>query len=110
MAQEQLVGGWDDYINVFLKADDVKSQNDEYVCIKIEEVVFDDKKNLRLTLERVPDKFLFDLNKTNLDFIKSKGIKHPKEIVGKRLKFRKVTVTNPTSKKEVEGLRIDAIN
>ena len=103
------VSGWDKYIKNFLKAEDVASVEDEYVCFGIEEVEFDEGKSLRLHLERDPDKYLFDLNKTNSVFVKNSKIKHPKEIIGKKLKFDKVKVFNPKLKKEVDGLRIISI-
>lgn len=110
MENQNEVGGWDKYINNFLRAEDVISDEEEYVCVKIEEVEFDDRKSLRLHLEREPDKYLFDLNKVNAIFIKKSGIiEHPKDLVGKKLKFDKVKVYNPTLKKEVDGLRIISI-
>lgn len=103
------VGSWDNYINNFLKANDVESVKDEFVCIGVQEVSFDAGKTLRLTLERSPIKYLFDLNKTNSVFIKKDGIVHPLDLVGKKLKFDKVKVFNPQLKKEVDGLRIISI-
>ena len=103
------VGSWDNYINNFLKAEDVGSVEEEYVCIGVQEVSFDDSKTLRLTLEKAPIKYLFDLNKTNSVFVKNNGIKHPLDIVGKKVKFDKVKVFNPQLKKEVDGLRIISI-
>jgi len=109
MTENQSVGGWDKYINNFLKAEDVLSVEDEYVCINIIEVNFDEKKTLRLSLERDPDKYLFDLNKSNAVFVKQSNIKHPKDLIGKKLTFEKIKVYNPSLKKEVDGLRINSI-
>lgn len=107
MEEQKSVGGWDSYINNFLKASDVESENTEFVCIQVEQVSFGDSEtSLRLHLERSPDKFLFDLNKTNAVFLKTAGIKHPTEIVGKKIYFNKVKVMNPQTKKEIDGLRI----
>lgn len=107
MEENKSVGGWDSYINNFLKADDVTSEEDGYVCTKVESVSFKESEtSLRLNLERSPDKFLFDLNKTNAVFVKESGIKHPTEIVGKKIYFKKVKVMNPQTKTEVDGLRI----
>ena len=110
MEEQKSVGGWDSYINNFLKADDVESKDTEYVCIEVEQVSFNKSEtSLRLHLERSPDKFLFDLNKTNAVFLKTAGIKHPKEIVGKKIYFEKVRAMNPQTKKEVDALRIHKV-
>ena len=110
MEEQKSVGGWESYINNFLKADDVKSEEEAFACVNAEEVSFGNETSVRLHLERSPDKFLFDLNKTNAVFLKDDcKIKHPKEIVGKKLYFTKVKVMNPQTKKEVDGLRINKL-
>jgi len=106
METQSEVGSWDNYIKNFLKVEDVENETDGFVCISVEEVEFDGDKSLRLRLDRDPNKYLFDLNKTNASFIKTSGIKSPKDIVGKILYFKKVKVFNPQTKKEVDGLRI----
>ena len=103
------VGGFDKYINNFLKAEDVVSVEDEYVCVNVTEANFDGKASIRLDLQRSPDKYIFDLNKSNAVFVKNAGLKHPKELIGKKLTFEKVRVFNPSLKKEVDGLRIKSI-
>jgi len=101
------VGSWDQYIKNFLKADDVTSVEDEYVCIAVEEADYDGEKSVRLHLERSPNKYLFDLNKTNAVFVKNANIKHPKDLIGKKLRFDKVKAFSPKAKTEVDSLRIN---
>lgn len=100
------IKGWDGYITNFLKSDDVK-ENDWFAIVHVESVLGDrDDERLRLHLENSPNKYVFDLNKTNTVWLKEQRIGHPKELVGKKIQFRKVMVNNPQSKKEVESLRI----
>jgi len=52
---------------------------------------------------------LFDLNKTNAVFVKNANIKHPKDLIGKKLRFDKVKAFSPKAKTEVDSLRINKI-
>lgn len=110
MEEQKSVGEWDSYISNFLKASDVPSEDTPFVVISAEEVTNRDEKSIRLHLETSEIKYIFDLNKTNAVFLKDNGIKHPKDVVGKKLYFKKVNVQNPQTKKEVEGLRITKID
>jgi len=104
------IGDWETYIsNSFLKADNVENTDDKFLVKSIEEVIDErDKKTkvVRLHLAIDDKKFMFDLNKTNATFLKTNGITHPKELVGKLLQFVKVKVRNPTTNIEVDSLRI----
>lgn len=106
MEEQKSVGEWDSYISNFLKAVDVTSEDQSFVVVSAEEVDNRDEKTIRLHLETDQIKYAFDLNKTNAVFLKDNGIKHPKEVIEKKLYFKKVNVQNPQTKKEVEGLRI----
>lgn len=109
MEEQKSVGEWDSYISNFLKSTDVPSEDTPYVVVSMEEVENKGDKAIRLHLENSEIRYLFDLNKTNAVFLKENGIKHPKDVIGKKIFFRKVMTTNPTTKKEVEGLRISKI-
>ena len=110
MTETQEVGGWDSYLNNFLKAANVKDETQEFVCFSLEESKNDGEKVLRLHVEALGEKFLFDLNKSNTALLKnSEGINHPKDVVGKKITFNKVMAMNPTLKKEVESLRIKEV-
>ena len=105
------ISDWGDYINEsFLKAADVKGPEQVFAVVNIEEVGDIDSKTLRLTLESSGSKYLLDLNKTNSVFLKNNGISHPNAVVGKKISFKKVIVVNPSTHKEVEGLRIASVN
>lgn len=101
---------WDEYLEVFLKADEVENEKDPFVVIEVLEHKFDKEKktkNLRLSLEKKGKKYLFDLNKTNMIFLMEEAkLEYPDDILGKILCFKKVLVNNPSTKKEVEALRI----
>lgn len=102
---------WDDFVSgTFLKPINVDSEKDAFVVIAID--VFernDGTSNPRLTLERNTKEFEFDLNKTNAVFLKNNGIASPKQVVGKKLYFKKALVRNPKTNQEVEGLRISKV-
>ena len=92
----------------FLSASEVKSEDQEFVCVNVEL----DAENNRpcLLLESGDLKAKFTLNVTNSNFVKNAGISSPKAIIGKKIQFKKVMVNNPQTRKEVEGLRIKSIN
>ena len=111
--KNQQLDSWDNFTSGnFLKASDVSSENDAYACTGIETTEVLDKKTklprqvLRVALERNGKEFEFDLNKTNAKKLKDLGMKAPKEVIGKKLYFKKALVRNPDTNIEVEGLRI----
>jgi len=96
---------WDGILKNYLKADNLKEPKEKFVCIGL----FIQDKDMDLELEKEDNKYIFSLNVTNKLFLKNNGIKAPKDVVGKVLTLKKVLATNPTTKKEVESLRIDHI-
>ena len=106
MEEQKSVGEWDSYISNFLKHTDVTSEDQIFVVVSAEEVDNRDEKSVRLHLETDQIKYIFDLNKTNAVFLKDNGIKHPKEVIGKKLCFKIVQARNPQLNKEVPSLRI----
>ena len=100
---------WDDFIaGNFLKAINVDSDKDDFVVTEVSQYTDtkDNSRRPRLTLERNEIEYNFDLNKTNSVILKEKGVTNPKALLGAKLYFKKVLVRNPTTKAEVEGLRI----
>lgn len=99
---------WESFCGAnFLKTEHVTNDLDAFVVIGAE--IFDDEENSpkpRLTLEKAGNHFLFDLNVTNSNFCKNNGIASPKQLIGKKMYFKKVLVNSPKTKKEVESLRI----
>ena len=85
---------WDKYTcGSFLKADDITSPDDPYVCIDIYEVEEDSgDERLRIEIER-----------------KELGLKTPKEVVGKMIYFVTPLGWNPSDKKEQPVVRISKI-
>lgn len=106
-AQEQL-DSWDNFVSgTFLKPINVNNDKEAFVVIGV--AIFeaeDGTQRPRLTLERNEKEFEFDLNKTNAVFLKNSGIGSPKELIGKKIYFKKVLVRNPKTNQEVESLRI----
>jgi hypothetical protein len=101
------LSSWDDFVNgTFLKAINIRSPEDGYICIHITKIIEGETKRLRLTLEREEQEYEFDLNKTNAKKTVELGIKKPSDLLEKKLFFKKVLVRNPKTNQEVEGLRI----
>lgn len=98
---------WDNYISgTFLKAIDVNSDQDAFICTEVAESDREGVKQIRLTLERNAKEYELDLNKTNAKKLKELGLASPKATIGKKLFFKKALVRNPKTNQEVEGLRI----
>lgn len=106
MEEQKNVGEWNSYISNFLKYTDIQSEDQPFVVVIAEEVDNRGEKAIRLHLETNQIRYILDLNKTNAVFLKDNGIKHPKDVIGKKLFFKIVQVQNPQLKKEVPGLRI----
>ena len=105
--EKEQLDSWDGFISGnFLKAVDVDSQEDAYACVGVELVDRDGVGQVRLNLQRNEKDADFDLNKTNAKKLKELGIETPKNVIGKKIYFKKVLVRNPQTNAEVEGLRI----
>ena len=107
MTQENL-DNWDGFLGAnFLMAEHVRDENHEFVCVKVD---LDNENNRPLLfLESEDLKKMFSLNVTNSKFCKKENIKSPKDLIDKKLTFRKVVVTSPKTKEEVDSLRIKTI-
>ena len=106
--KDNMLDDWGSFTSgTFLKALNVKSEQDPFVCtnVAINETK-EGQTRLRLTLENNGLDYDFDLNMTNSNKLKELGVKRPKECIGKIIYFKKVLVTDPKTRKEVEGLRI----
>ena len=107
MEQKDL-NSWNGFIGSnFLKAEDLDDLNKIFVCKNVELDTENERPLLVLESEGVTSKF--SLNVTNSNFIKNLGIKSPKEMIGKKIKFKIVKAYSPTAKKEVDSLRIEKI-
>lgn len=98
---------WNDYTGKsWLKAEEVKGEDQAFVCVGIEVSEEDNRPVLELEFEK--DRFFFSLNVTNSNKCKE-FVSTPKDLVGKKIYFKKALVTSPSTKKEVETLRIKNI-
>lgn len=102
---DNTLDSWDKFSSNFIKASDVSSENDAYVCIGVEQTE-DDQPKIRTTLERNEKEFTFDLNKTNINKLKELNLKSPKALIGKKIYFKKALARNPKTNLEVDSLRI----
>ncbi len=93
---------WDGLLKNFLKAENLKEQEEAFACVGVNV----SGQDMDLELERDEVKFIFSLNVTNKVFLKDHGINAPKEVIGKKVTLKKVLATNPTTRKEVDSLRI----
>ena len=109
MEKEQTLNSWDGFLGSnFLGTDDVKTENDIFVCIKVEL----DTENQRpmLVLEKEGVTYKMSLNVTNAKFLFEEcNIKSPSDLVGKKISFRKTMAFSPNAKKDVPTLRISKI-
>ena len=102
---ENDLNNWDGFLGSnWLSVDDVKSETDPFVCIKMEL----DTENVRpmLVLEKENVEYKISLNVTNANFVKDQGVKSPKDLIGKKVFFRKTLAFSPSAKKDVPTLRI----
>ena len=104
--QQTAKDSWDGLLTNYLKADNLHSQEETFACIGVSV----EDKEMNLELERNGEKFIFSLNVTNKVFLKNSGINAPKEVIGKKITVKKVLATNPSTKKEVDALRISKVD
>lgn len=110
---KNLLDSWDNFTSSnFLKASQVTNENQAFVCTNIEIIEDKDTKSIRprLTLENNQIEYDLDLNKTNSSKVKELGIHTPRQLIGKKIYFKKVLVRDPKKNMEVEGLRICKID
>jgi len=97
---------WDGILVNYLKAENLKLQEEKFVCLGVAVKI----KEIELELEQGTERYVFSLNVTNKLYLKNNGLAAPKEVIGKTLTLKKVLATNPQTKKEVESLRICGID
>lgn len=100
---------WDGLLSNYLKAEDLKEYTGHLVCTDVD--VFSDEKDeakMDIEVEVNGRSKIWGLNKTNRNKLKELGLEKPKLLIGKKITYKKVTVTNPQTKKEVDSLRIIA--
>ena len=106
---ETSIESWDGLLaNPFLKAENIEGNTGDIVVLDVGIVSRDEesKPQASLTVEYKETRYRFDLNVTNTKFLRENGIETPKEMIGKIITLNKVKVNNPTTGKEVDGLRI----
>ncbi len=103
------IDSWDGFTGTnWVKADVVKSESDAFVCVNTE---LEDKDNPQplLTLQHNEEEYKFTLNVSNSKKCKELKITKPADLIGKKLYFKKILVRDPSTNKEVDGLRIHKI-
>ena len=99
---------WDDYAGEWIKAEFVKEVPAKIPCVDIKGIVEDGKNKLIAEIEYNNRTWSFDLNKTNQNFIRSKGIM-PKDLIGRVFVCEKIKVRNPTTNSMQDSLIITDI-
>lgn len=105
--ENKSLDSWNGFIGTeYLKANDLKD-NQVFVCVDVQM----DNENDRpvLILESDGDTKHFSLNVTNSNFLRENNVNTPREVIGKRISFRKTKAYSPKEKKEVDTLRINKI-
>ena len=100
---------WDAFTGNYLRAEDVKSKDDVYVCVNATEELFDEKKKVKLTLERNEIPKDFTLNATNIKAIRDLGFESPKSVIGCKICFDTVKQRNPNTNTMVDSLLIRSV-
>jgi len=108
MEQNNLLNSWDAFTGGVLKAQDVRSDKDEYIIIQLSHDEQDGRTKLVLTLERNKVQKQFYLNATNTKILRDKT-KTPQELVGKVITFSKMKVNNPQTGAVQDSLVIDSV-
>ena len=96
---------WDDFSGEYLKTDIIKEYPVTLVPVDIESEMRDERPKMVITVNYNKKDWKMELNKTNQNFIRSRGIK-PKEIIGKKLTFETHKVRNPASNSMVDSFLI----
>lgn len=101
-----LEDSWDKYTGKqWIKAEQVTSEDQPFVVLSVD---VDENDRPLLELQSGEVKGAFTVNVTNALKLKE-HISSPKQLVGKKIFFRKVAVTNPQTKKEVDSLRVQRV-
>lgn len=101
-----LEDSWDKYTGkAWLKAEQVQDENQAFVVLSVD---VDENERPLLELQSGEIKGSFSVNVTNACKLKE-YTNSPKNLIGKKLFFRKVVVTSPTTKKEVDTLRVTKV-
>ena len=102
---------WDKFSgNAFIKSSDIANENDPVVVIGCNEITNKEgKQKIQWTLEKAGKQFKKDLISADIKACKQFNISSPLDTIGKKVYFRKVLVTSPKTKTEVESLRISKI-
>ncbi len=98
MTGNENLDSWDGFLGSnWLSVDDVKSEEDAFICVKVEL----DTENVRpmLVLEKDEIEYKISLNVTNANFVKDEGLTSPKDLIGKKIFFRKSMAFSPSAKK-----------
>jgi len=104
------VDTWEAFGSKYLKAEDVANNTDRYVIVAADSKNEDGKNKVIFTVERNGFEKLFGCNATNEQAVRWASPKGPKYAIGREVVFNKVKTTNPTTKQEVDGLRIQFIH
>ncbi len=97
---------WEPFSGEYLKAVDVKSENEKYVIKALDDTENNGRRQLTLILEHEGNTKKFGLNMSNQQTLQLSGAGCPKDLIGQVISFTKVQANNPATKQMVESLRI----
>lgn len=102
--EQPSLDAWDDFAGSYLKPDLVKEFPVSLPVVNVSSSFTDDGRPLlEIVTEYNGKDWNLNLNKTNQSFLRSKGIKSPKAIIGKLLVFEKMKVRNPSTNSMVDS-------
>lgn len=98
---------WDDFMDTYFKADHVGDlKKATYVVSVSSGISPKGKPQLICNVNYNGNKFLWDVNVTNMRALRKLGVKEPKDLENKNLYFEKVRVRNPSTGEQCDSLEV----
>jgi len=102
------LNSWKDFAGDYIKAEFIDDFPAQLPVVDLAGEVEDGRNKMIAEIEHKERSWKFDLNKTNQNFIRSRGLK-PIEIIGRILIVEKIKVRNPSTNNMVNSLIITNI-
>lgn len=97
---------WDNYASTYLKATDVKNEDQDFIVTDVKDEKFNGKPVIRVELLSGTFKTSYDLRKEDVELLKAKGFTAPRMLLGKKIFFKIVQAKNPKTQLSAPSPRI----
>ena len=110
MDKEITTDSWDGFVETFFKPEYLKKVPDSvFIAFVRTDTKPDGKARLLYNVQYEGQKFVWDVNKTNMRILRKLGIDKPKDLVEKQVWFQTTRVRNPTTNQMVDSLIVDRV-